>query len=61
MPSAALADLETATAVPSTPAERLLPVSAAALAHSSSASSKAHFNASLDMALNILKQQDAID
>ncbi|KAJ2062018.1 GTP cyclohydrolase II [Coemansia sp. S146] len=54
MPSVALADLETATAVASTPAERL-PV--ATLGHNS-ASSKAHFNASLDMALHILKQQD---
>ncbi|KAJ2430610.1 hypothetical protein GGF41_000910, partial [Coemansia sp. RSA 2531] len=54
MPSVALADLETITAVASTPAERL-PV--ATLAHNS-ASSKAHFNASLDMALHILKQQD---
>ncbi|KAJ2255018.1 GTP cyclohydrolase II [Coemansia sp. RSA 455] len=54
MPSVALADLETVTAVASTPAERL-PV--ATLAHNS-ASSKAHFNASLDMALHILKQQD---
>ncbi|KAJ1672361.1 GTP cyclohydrolase II [Coemansia sp. RSA 25] len=59
MPSAALADLETATAVPSTPAERL-PAAAAARAHGG-ASSKAHFNASLDMALHILKQQDASD
>ncbi|KAJ2488537.1 GTP cyclohydrolase II [Coemansia sp. RSA 2050] len=54
MPSAMIADLETATAVSSTPAERL-PV--AALAHGS-ASSKAHFNASLDMALHILEKQD---
>ncbi|KAJ2830909.1 GTP cyclohydrolase II [Coemansia sp. 'formosensis'] len=54
MPSVALTDLETATAVPSTPAERL-PV--ATLEHGST-SSKAHFNASLDMALHILKQQD---
>ncbi|KAJ2744776.1 hypothetical protein GGI20_002704, partial [Coemansia sp. BCRC 34301] len=57
MPSVALADLETATAVSLTPAERL-PAAAATLAHGS-ASSKAHFNASLDMALHILKQQDA--
>ncbi|KAJ2026793.1 hypothetical protein IWW57_002922, partial [Coemansia sp. S610] len=54
MPSTTIADLETATAVSSTPAERL-PVASLA---QGSASSKAHFNASLDMALHILKQQD---
>ncbi|KAI8322864.1 hypothetical protein GQ54DRAFT_297138 [Martensiomyces pterosporus] len=43
-------DMDAATAVPTTPAEKT--------AAQATASSKSHFNASLDIALNILKQQE---